>query len=628
MPTHHLLRRLRHSVRTFAPGILALSGYRRSWLRYDLAAGLSVAAIALPVGIAYADLAGVSPVVGMYSAIFPLFAYALFGSSRQLMTGPDAATCIIVAASLTPLAGGDPDRYAALLLLLTLATGLLYIFAGVVRLGMIADFLSQPILTGYLNGIALLIIVGQLPKLLGYPTHEEAFFGKLLELFERIDQIHWPTAILGAGMLVLLVLVIRLAPRLPGAFVVVVVSIGLVVGLGLDQRGVAVLGEVPSGLPSLILPSFDPGAFNDIFSAAAGIVLVSFTSGVLTAKSFARRNGYGVDANQELIGFGACNIASGLAQGFPVTGADSRTAVNNAMGGKTQLVGIVAGIAMLLILLLLTSPLAYVPTAALAAVILVSAFGLFDLPDLRSLFEMSHREFLISVTTTVGVLVLGVLPGVLLAVALSLAWLLSVASRPSDAVLGRVPGQKGFHDVCHYPEAKTIPGLLLYRFESNLVFFNADYFKSRVHAAVAAQRTPVEWVVIDASSINVIDVTGLRKADELRQELAAEGVSLYYARVKRHLERFFNKEFVLQRREAARHYRFQTLKPAIRAFLKYQQAKGKPVDPLAGDDPAHPAHWIDPVQAPRSVSPNAAPTPADDAEPIDTKNPASSEENA
>ena len=236
MPTHHLLRRLRHSVRAFAPGVLAFSGYRRSWLRYDLAAGLSVAAIALPVGIAYADLAGVSPVVGMYSAIFPLFAYALFGSSRQLMTGPDAATCIIVAASLTPLAGGDPDRYAALLLMLTLATGLLYIFAGVVRLGMIADFLSQPILTGYLNGIALLIIVGQLPKLLGYPTHEEAFFGKLLELFERIDQLHWPTAVLGAGMLVLLVLVIRLAPRLPGAFVVVVVSIGLVAGLGLDQR--------------------------------------------------------------------------------------------------------------------------------------------------------------------------------------------------------------------------------------------------------------------------------------------------------------------------------------------------------------------------------------------------------
>jgi len=610
----HSRRQLRHLIQTIAPGILTLSGYRPSWLPKDLAAGLSVAAIALPVGIAYADLAGVPPVIGMYSAIFPLFAYALFGSSRQLMTGPDAATCILVAATLGPLAGGDPEHYATLMLGLTVMTGLLYLFAGVIKLGFIANFLSQPILTGYLNGIALLIIVGQVPKLLGYTSAEEKFLGKILEFFERVDQSHWPTAALGAGTLVILVLIMRFLPRLPGAFVVVGLSIMLVAALGLGQQGVAVLGEVPSGLPSIVLPSFGHGAFNDIFGAAAGLVLVSFTSGVLTAKSFARRNGYEVNANQELIGFGACNLASGLAQGFPVTGADSRTAVNNAMGGKTQMVGLVAGGAMLLVLLFLTSPLAYVPTTALAAVILVSAIGLFDLADLRLLYRMSYREFLMSVGTTLGVLMLGVLPGVLLAVALSVIWLLSVESRPSDAILGRVKGRKGFHSIADYPDAKTIPGLLLYRFNANLVFYNADYLKTRLRAAVAAQKTPVEWVVFDASSLNIIDVTGLRKFDELREEFAAVGVSLYIARVKRHLERFFNEEFAKERRKAAKKRRFQTLKPAINAYLKYQRAKGQTlVDADATDPGSDEREWREQIEPPRVGKQDTVPAlPEDD----------------
>jgi high affinity sulfate transporter 1 len=529
------------------------------------------------------------------------------------MTGPDAATCILVAATLAPLAGGDPVRYAALLLALTLMTGLLYLFAGAARLGFVANFLSQPILTGYLNGIALLIIVGQVPKLLGYAGTEEEFFGKILELVERAGQSHWPTAALGAGTIAILLLVMRFLPRLPGAFVVVVLSIALVTGLGLDRQGVAVLGEVPGGLPSLVLPSFHLDVFNDIFGAAAGLVLVSFTSGVLTAKSFARRNGYEVDANQELIGFGACNLASGLAQGFPVTGADSRTAVNNAMGGKTQMVGLVAGGAMLLVLLFLTAPLEYVPQTALAAVILVSAIGLFDLADLRTLYRMSYREFLMSVGTTVGVLVLGVLPGVLLAVALSLVWLLSVGSRPNDAVLGRVKGLKGFHNVSDYPEAKTIPGLLLYRFDSNVVFYNADYFKTRIRAAIAAQKTPVEWVVVDASSVNVIDVTGLRKLDELREEMAADGVSVHFARVKRHLERFFNTDFAKERRKAAKKYRFQTLKPAIKAYLKYQKGKGMAVSDTDMEDPdADMRKWQEPVEPPRAAKSDTIPAPSED----------------
>jgi high affinity sulfate transporter 1 len=550
----------------FMPGLGIFTRYDLSWLRSDLGAGLSVAAIALPVGIAYADLAGVPAVIGMYSAIFPLLAYALFGSSRQLMTGPDAATCIIVAASLGPLAGGDPERYLALMVILTLMTGIFYVVAGFSRLGFIANFLSLPILTGYLNGIALIIIAGQLQKLFGYSGEAEEFFPKLTEFIDKLDHSHLPTLVLGLGLLTVLIVLRRVAPKLPAALIIVVAGIAVVVTFGLDQNGVAVLGSVPAGLPSLHFAAFEPTAFTALLGDAAGIALVSFTSGVLTAKSFARRNRYEIDANQELIAFGACNIASGLAQGFPVTGADSRTAVNNAMGGKTQLVGIVAAASMLLILFFLTEPLGYVPTAALAAVIMVSAVGLFDFTELRNLYEISHRELLLSVGTTLGVLILGVLPGVLLAVALSLFWLLTVVSRPHDGVLGRAKGIKGFHNIEDFPEATTIPGLILYRFDANLVFFNADYFRDRVRAIIAAAETPVEWVVVDASSINVIDVTALQKVDELREELSAQGIVFAAARVKHSLSRFFNHDWGVKHRELHARYRFHTIKAAVRAF--------------------------------------------------------------
>ena len=560
----------------FMPGLGIFRRYERSWLRSDLGAGLSVAAIALPVGIAYADLAGVPAVVGMYSAIFPLLAYALFGSSRQLMTGPDAATCIIVAASLGPLAGGDPERYLALMVILTLMTGILYVVAGFSRLGFIANFLSQPILTGYLNGIALIIIAGQLRKLFGYSGEAEEFFPKLTEFIVQLDHSHLPTLVLGLGLLAALLILRRIAPRLPAALVVVVAGIIMVVMLGLDQNGVAVLGSVPAGLPSLHIATFESATFKMLFADAAGIALVSFTSGVLTAKSFARRNRYEVDANQELIAFGACNIASGLAQGFPVTGADSRTAVNNAMGGKTQLVGVVAAAAMLVILFFLTEPLGYVPTAALAAVIMVSAVGLFDFRELRNLYQASHRELLLSVGTTLGVLILGVLPGVLLAVALSLFWLLTVVSRPHDGVLGRVKGIKGFHHVADFPDAITIPGLILYRFDANLVFFNADYFRDRVRAVILASKTPVEWVVVDMSSVNVVDITAVQKFEELREELAARGIILATARVKRGLSRFFNYDWGVKQRARHAQYRFHTVKSAVRAFNMRLDAEVSP----------------------------------------------------
>ncbi len=558
----------RRLVRRFMPGLEMFSRYEVSWLPRDLAAGLSIAAVALPVGIAYADLAGVPAVYGIYAAIFPLFAYALFGSSRQLMVGPDGATCILVAALITPLAAGDPDRYLTLVVVLTLMTGVLYIIGGILRLGFIANFLSQPILIGFLNGVALIIMVGQLKKLFGYSGDAGEFFPKLLEFFTNIGGSNLPTLILGLVLLAVMLGLRRFLPRVPNGLVVVTVGILAVWAFGLDDRGVAVLGTVPAGLPSAHLPGFRVSLFEELIGSAAVLVLVSFTSGILTAKSFARRNRYDINPDQEMIAFGAANFASGLAGAYPVTGADSRTAVGNAMGGKSQMMGIFAAVTMLLVLFFLTDPLGLVPDAALAAVIIVAAYGLLDIGALRELYTMSYREFVLSIGTTIGALVFGVLPGVIVAVGLSLIWLLMVTSRPSDAVLGRVEGMKGFHSVGDFPEATTVSGLLIYRFDSDLVFFNVDYFRDRLRKAIDESKTPVEWVVVDASPINVVDATAINKIDDLREELAARGIELRFARTKGGLRRFFRKEWTKAFTEARAAIVFPTLRSAVKAFNK------------------------------------------------------------
>jgi sulfate permease, SulP family len=557
---------MRDKLARWLPGLAMLLAYDRRWLAQDLAAGLSVAAIALPVGIAYASLAGVPVEIGIYAAIFPLFAYALLGSSRQLIIGPDAATCIMVAASLAPLAAGDPERYLALLPVLTLITGFFYLGAGYAKLGFIASFLSQPILTGYLNGIALIIIVGQLPKLLGYPTSADEFFPRLLELATAIGQSHWPTAALGLALMALLLVLRRRYPSLPAALVVVAVGILAVFAMRLEAAGVRTTGPVPAGLPSLGFAFFDFDTYRALVRDALGIMLISFTSGVLTAKSFAQRNRYDIDADQELKAFGAGNIASAFAQGFPVTGADSRTAVNDAMRGQTQLVGIVAAAAMLLVLFFLTEPLALVPTTALAAVILVSAVGLFDYLGLQQLWSMTRREALISLVTTAGVLILGVLQGVVLAIGLSLLWMLAMAVRPRDAVLGRIAGLEGWHSKTDYPSAATVPGLLLYRFNANIVFYNIDYFRERVLRLVRRGPHRPRWVVVDMGPVSVIDATALARFDSLREELAEDGITLAVAGARRQLAEAFAPRFAAARQAAPPTRSFPTLQPAVQAF--------------------------------------------------------------
>ena len=387
----------------WVPGLADLRAYQRAWLPSDLLAGLSVAAIQVPTAIAYATLAGFRPEVGLYASVLPLVAYACFGSSRQLIVGPDSATCAMVAATLLPLAGHDPHRYADYSVVLALLVGMCSIAGGVARLGFIADFLSRPILTGFLNGIGLSIIVGQFGKLFGIPLASGQFFAQLWELGSRIDETHASTLALGASLLVLLMVLKRFAPKVPGPLAGVIVGGVAAFALDLNARGVAIVGEVPSGLPAFGIPSIAPGHLDPLLAGALGITLVSYCSAMLTARSFAARNHYEIDANQDFIALGIANLAAGLSQGFVISGADSRTAVNNAVGGKSRLAGLVAAAATASVVLFLTGPMRFIPAPALAAVLIVAGAGLIDTATLARLRPISRFEYRLSVTTTLGV---------------------------------------------------------------------------------------------------------------------------------------------------------------------------------------------------------------------------------
>jgi high affinity sulfate transporter 1 len=554
-------------LQRYAPGLTAWRGYEKSWLRHDLVAGVSVAAVALPTGIAYAGLAGFSPETGIYASTFPLLAYFLFGSSRQLITGPDAATCALIAASLGPLAAGDPDKYLAYSVVLSLITGLLCIIGGLARLGFIANFLSKPILTGFLNGVAINIIVGQLGKLFGFSISSHDLLEAIPEFITKFGQTHSDTLYLSLGLLTLAIALKLLAPRTPGPLIVAVSGILAVAVLSLDQAGVSVLGAVPAGLPTPHLPSIDPADLDTLFRDATGIVLVAFTSAMLTARSFSAKNRYDIDVNQEFIALGACNLAAGFGQGFAVSGADSRTAVSDSSGGRSRFTGLAAALVMLLVMLFLTAPLADLPVAALGVVLVVSAAGLLDIKSLRRMFQVSRAEFALSLIATVGVITVGALPGIILVVVLSLLRILAMASRPHDAVLGRINGVRGFHDVNDYAEVKLVPGVTIYRFDSVLVFFNVDYFKSRLNEVLKQGGGSIQCIILDASPINFADLTAVDKLEEIHAELAEQGVELLVVRAKRLLRDKLEQAGVQEKIGRQRFY------PTIKAALRDHQRK-------------------------------------------------------
>ncbi|WP_329006580.1 SulP family inorganic anion transporter [Pseudomonas aeruginosa] len=514
----------------WVPGLDSLLHYRRAWFRPDVQAGLSVAAIQIPTAIAYAQIAGFPPQVGLYACILPMLIYALIGSSRQLMVGPDAATAAMVAAAITPLAAGDPQRLVDLSMIVAIMVGLFSIVAGLARAGFIASFLSRPILVGYLNGIGLSLLVGQLGKLFGYEAATSGFVAGILALLENLLHIHWPTLILGSLSLLLMVLLPRRFLQLPGALCGVLLASLAAALLGLDRYGVELLGEVPAGLPQLSWPQTSLEELKSLLRDATGITVVSFCSAMLTARSFAARHGYSINPNHEFVALGLANIGAGVSQGFAISGADSRTAVNDMVGGKTQLVGVVAALVIAATLLLLNKPLGWVPMPALGAVLLLAGWGLIDVQALKGFWKLSRFEFSLCLLTTVGVLSVGVLPGIFVAVSIAVLRLLYYTYRPSDAVLGWMHGIDGQVELAKYPQATTLPGLVIYRFDAPLLFFNADYFKQRVLAVVDGSERP-NAVLLNAEAMTNLDISGLATLHEVQQILKAQGVHLSLARV-------------------------------------------------------------------------------------------------
>jgi high affinity sulfate transporter 1 len=547
-----------------APGLPSLLRYERANFRHDLLAGLSVAAVAVPVGVAYAQLAGFNPAVGLYASVLPLVAYALFGTSRQLIVGPDAATCALVAAAVAPLAGGNADLYLSLSVTVTFLAGLLCIGGSFLKLGALADFLSRPILVGFMNGVALSIALGQLGKLFGLPIESGGMLSRLLEFASKLPLTHWPTLCVGLATFMVLAVSSRLIPRLPPALVALVAAALSVVFFHLEASGVKTVGPVPAGLPPLRLPTFPLDLLPQLATEAAGIALIAFTSMVLASRSFAAKRGYDVDPDREFAALGAANIASALSQGFAVSGADSRTAMADASGGRTQMTGLVAAAAVAAVLLFFAGSLQYVPIAALGAVLVMAAVSLMDLESLRRIYRLDWHAFALSIIATLAVVSVGAINGILFAVVLSLLRFVQLVSRPPTEVLGEVQGLPGFHGIELHAEATKTPGLVLFRFNGPIVFFNAAHFKRQALAAAQAEGSDLRWFVLDMLPVTMIDATGILTLSELEETLRARGATVVLAGRVTQWANWARRHGVEP--EKSRFVVFPTLRQAVKAY--------------------------------------------------------------
>lgn len=518
-------RLLRVRPATIFPIIGQLRGYRLEWLMRDVAAGFAIAAVALPIGVAYPEIARLPPETGLYASIFGLIGYALFGSSRQLIVGPDAATLTVLAASLTQMTVSGPDERLAAAVVLALLVGILCLLSAVCRLGFIANFLSRPILTGYLCGISLSLLAGQIGRLTAVPISSTGLIRPLIELGSNINLIHVPSLITGIGALLFLRLFRWFAPRAPGPLVVLAIGVAASVALGLQFWGIAVLGQIPPALPSLTIPISPIDQVDDLILSGLGILVVSFGSGVVTARSFGAKNRYRVDANRELVGFGAANIASGLFGGFPVTGADSRTAINDVVGGRTQLASVIAALSLILFLVALTGLVKYLPIAVLGAILASAAIDLFDVRELRRLWRTSRAEFSFAAIAMSGVIGLGVLRGVMIAIGATFVYLLARGSRPRDALLGRIPGRDGFYKLHREHRAKPVPGLAIYLVQGALLFFNSEYVRDRIRWVVSRMPPTTRWFILDAEAMTTVDSTAAAALEEVRLDLARRDIS-------------------------------------------------------------------------------------------------------
>jgi high affinity sulfate transporter 1 len=518
----------------WVPGLRTLREYRRAWLVSDLVAGLVLTALLVPVGMGYAQAAGLPPITGLYATIVPLVVYAVLGPSRVMVLGPDSSLAAVIAAVILPLGGDDPETAVALAGALAVLTGLVILVAGVARLGFVTELLSRPVQLGYLYGIAVTILVGQLPRLCGFSIEGRGLLTEARDVVQGVADGRVNRAALAVGLTGILVILVlrRLWPKVPGVMVAVVVGIAAVALLDLEAEGVQVVGVLPGGLPTPALPSFDPAALGALFSGALGIALVAVADTTVLSQSLAAQRDETVDPNQELRALGAANLAAGLFQGFAISSSSSRTPVAVAAGARSQLTPLVGAVTIALLLVLAPGALRDLPLPMLAAIVITAAIGLIDVAAVRRLYRVRRSEFVLWLAAFGGVALLGVLVGIFIAILLSLGDFVRRAWRPHDAVLGREDELKGYHDIDRHPSARLIPGLLLYRFDAPLFFANAGWFRRRVRRLVAEAAHPVRWVVVAAEPITDIDTTAADSLRQLLEELRAEQVTLAFAELK------------------------------------------------------------------------------------------------
>jgi high affinity sulfate transporter 1 len=523
----------------FMPGLDVLFNYQRKWLADDAKAALSVAAVALPVAIAYAQLTGVNAVVGLYSCVLPMIIYALFGTSKQLIVGPDAATCAVIAAVVTPLAAGDIVKHWQLVITMTAMTGFWCIIASRFKLGVLADFLSKPILMGLLNGVAITIIVGQFSKVFGFTFDERYLLERLGGVPNYLSQAHVPTLLMALFTVSIYFLIKRLKPTLPASMFAIAFAATLVWFFNLEQFDIKTIGIVEGGLPLFKAPDFDLGIIRGLVMPALNLAIISFVSMMLTARSFAEKNSYDIDSDKEFMALGMANFASALSQGFAVSGADSRTAVNDANGGKTQLVSIIAAIIIAIIAIFLTAPLEFIPSAALGVVLIIASIHLLDLKAVWRLRLKDRQAFYLTLITLFSVLFIGVIPGITLAVLLGLFQFIRTVMRPTDNILG-VDINGVVRSLDTSDKAKAIDGVFIYRFNSPLTYFNSSFFKRRLLEQYARQKDGIECVIIDAvPCFTHLDLSVMAMLADLNTIFKKRGVRLELAGRKRQLLAWF-----------------------------------------------------------------------------------------
>jgi sulfate permease, SulP family len=517
-----------------APGLSTLRGYQRAWLRGDLIAGVTVAAYLIPQVMAYAGLAGLPPVTGLWAALPPLACYAVLGSSRLVSLGPESTTALMTAVTVGPLAAGDPARYAELATILALLVGALAVVAWLIRLGFVADLLSRPVVVGYLAGVALIMVSGQIGRLTGVPVTGESFISQVTSFAHGVGRSRPGDVVIAAAVLAFLFAARAWWPRLPGPLAAVLLSTAACAALRLGQHGVALAGHIPASLPAPGIPAVSLHDVRELILPALSVLVVAFSDDVLTGRAFERDGGV-VDANAELLALGVSNAGASLLHGFPVSSSASRTAIARTTGASTQAYSLTALAAIIAVLLFGRPVLASFPQAALAAIVVYAAVNLVDTQAFRRLAAFRRSEFVLALVACAGVLAVNILYGVLAAVVLSVAELLLRVGRPHDAIQGVVPGLAGMHDIDDYPEAKTIPGLVVYRYDAPLFFANAQDFRRRALAAAAQASPPACWFILNTEAYVEVDFTALEAVEAVRAELSRRGIIIGLARVKQDL---------------------------------------------------------------------------------------------